>query len=73
MREFIDRDGTRWDVVLGRESWGAMVLLFVPAGSGQVRQAAFPASSYDTGVTELDELSTEGLQQLLDASQPKPD
>lgn len=73
MRRYTDRDGTRWDVVAGRESWGTLVALFIPEGSGgQVRQANLAAPSYDQAVVELDRLSEEQLQEMLDASTPKP-
>ena len=73
MRAFVDRDGSRWDIVLGRESWGALVLLFVPAAPAPVRQAFFPADGYDIAVVALDELPDDRIQQLLDESQPRPD
>lgn len=73
MRRFADRDGTRWDVVAGRESWGMLVALFIPEDSGaEVRQATLSAPSYDQAVVELDRLSEERLQEMLDASTPKP-
>lgn len=73
MRRFTDRDGARWDVVLGRESWGALFALFVPGGSAPIRQAPLRASAYDTAERELDGLSDAELQSLLDVSQVKPD
>lgn len=73
MRRFADRDGVRWDVVAGRESWGMLVALFIPADSrGEVRQANLAAPSYDQAVVELDRLTEERLQEMLDASTPKP-
>ena len=73
MRTFADRDGARWDVVAGRESWGMLVALFIPAGAGgEVRQANLSAPSYDQAVVELDRLSEDRLQELLDGSTPKP-
>jgi hypothetical protein len=69
VRKFTDRDGGRWDVVLGRESWGALLALFVPAaGSGPVRQALLEASAYDAATQELDGLDDAALQALLDRS-----
>ncbi|NJD09791.1 MAG: hypothetical protein FIB01_04880 [Gemmatimonadetes bacterium] len=70
MRAFVDRDGGRWDVVLGRESYGAFVLLFVPALAGPVRQASFPVDGYDIAVVALAELPAARIQQLLDESLP---
>jgi hypothetical protein len=70
MRRFRDRDGTDWDAVLGRESWGTVLVLFVPvvAGAAPVRQAPLSGSAYDTAVQELDGLDDAGLQELLDRS-----
>ena len=73
MRRFTDRDGLPWDVVLGRESWGALLALFVPSGSAPIRQAPLDAVSYDAAVQQLDALSDEALQRLLDGSHVKPD
>jgi hypothetical protein len=69
MRRFEDRAGRTWDVVLGRESWGALLALFVPVtGSGPVRQAPLAASAYDAATQELDDLDDAALQRLLDGS-----
>ncbi|HSJ08787.1 MAG TPA: hypothetical protein VK928_02710 [Longimicrobiales bacterium] len=71
MQRFRDGNGVEWDVVLGRESWGALLALFVPvsADSGQpVRQAPLHASAYDAATTELDEMDGAALQALLDRS-----
>ena len=72
MRRFRDRDGFAWDVVLGHESWGASVALFVPpAASDQVvRQALLQASGHDA-VRALDGMDDAALQALLDESLPK--
>jgi hypothetical protein len=71
MRRFVDREGAAWDVVLGRESWGTLLALFVPAGAGAVRQAPLQASAYDAATQELNELEEAALQELLDRSAPK--
>jgi hypothetical protein len=71
MRRFIDRDGGTWDVVLGRESWGTLLALFVPAAEGAVRQAPLQASAYDAATQELNDLNETALQALLDRSLPK--
>lgn len=69
MRRFIDREGSAWDVVLGRESWGSLLALFVPAaGAAAVRQAPLDATAYDTATQELDALDDAALQRLLDRS-----
>ena len=73
MRTFVDSTGTAWEAVLGRESWGGLVLLFVPPAGAPIRQAFFPADSYDIAVVELDSMPEQRLRQLLDESQPKSD
>lgn len=73
MRRFTDRLGQSWDVVLGRESWGTMLALFVPAfaSTTTVRQAQLRAAGYDTAAQELDDMDDAALQALLDASSIK--
>jgi hypothetical protein len=71
MRKFTDRAGVRWDVVLGRESWGALLALFVPERDGTARQAMLNASSHDAAMQELNDLDDADMQQLLDRSVPK--
>jgi len=73
MRRFRDRTGMLWDVVLGRESWGASVALFVPDGEGRVRQSALKSVAYDAAIRELDTMDEIELQTLLDRSTPKED
>jgi hypothetical protein len=68
MRRFKDRHGNDWDVVLGRESWGALLALFVPARDGAVRQSMLASSSYDAATQELNDLDDGSLQQLLERS-----
>lgn len=70
----MDRTGARWDVVAGRESWGALVAIFVPReeeGEG-IRQAPLGATGYAEAVDELGKLSDDDLGALLDESVPKP-
>ena len=72
MRKFTDRDGGAWDVVLGRESWGALLALFVTTDDARpVRQAPLSAVAYDAATTELDTLDNAALQALLDKSTVK--
>jgi hypothetical protein len=70
MRRFQDRRGVAWDVVLGRESWGASVALFVPPTNSDldVRQAALQAATQDAALRELDALDDAALQALFDRS-----
>jgi hypothetical protein len=73
MRRFTDRLGQRWDVVLGRESWGTLLALFVPAFAtgSPVRQAALRSAGYDEAGRELDSMDDDALQTLLDESSVK--
>ena len=72
MKRFRDREGIDWEVVAGRESWGAIVALFVPVREGpEIRQAPLAAAGYGEGTTLLGSLSVETLQKLLDESTPK--
>lgn len=69
MRSFTDRSGRRWDVVLGHESWGGLLALFVPAvDEVAVRQSALRTSAYADALHELDALDDAALQALLDRS-----
>jgi hypothetical protein len=70
MRRFEDREGRFWDVIVGRQSWGANYALFVPAAgtAADVRQAILRSASFEDAVAELDALDTEGVQKLLDIS-----
>lgn len=73
MRRFTDREGGEWEVVAGRESWGAIFALFIPrSGDDEIRQTPLTASGYETAEQELDRLGPDGIQDLLDRSQPKP-
>jgi hypothetical protein len=70
MRRFSDRDGIEWDIVIGRESWGTSVALFVPPTASDlgVRQAALEAAAADGAMRELDSLDDAALQELFDRS-----
>jgi hypothetical protein len=73
MRRHTDRSGRVWDVVVGRESFGALYALFVPAGDsrGELRQALLRAESQTAAEQELAALSAEELEALLERSEPK--
>jgi hypothetical protein len=72
VRSFVDRSGRRWDVVIGHESWGGLLALFVPAVSAEthasVRQSALRSVGYADAMHELESLDDAALQQLLDRS-----
>jgi hypothetical protein len=73
VRRLTDRQGREWDVVLGRESFGALYALFVPVrdNPGAPRQALLRADSQAAADAELDALSTTELNDLLEGSEPK--
>ena len=72
MRRFTDRDGNNWEIVAGRESWGTIVALFIPAGDDvEIRQAPLEASGYETATTRLEAMTPADVQEMLDASTPK--
>jgi hypothetical protein len=75
MRYLQDQGGTTWDVVLGRESWGASVALFVPpAASGMpVRQTQLAAVAHDQAARDLESMDEAALRALFDRSTPKPE
>lgn len=73
MRRFLDQGGRPWEVVLGRESWGTFVALFVPVGAGRtetVRQTVLHASAHSEAAGELDRLDDDALRALLERSTP---
>ena len=71
MTRFTDDAGRAWDVVLGRESWGTLVALFVPVDGGAPRQAVLPAASHDEAQRALDGMDVAGLRELLRTSTEK--
>lgn len=70
MRRFRDQSGVEWDVVLGRESWGTTVALFVPptASTLDVRHAPLRATAQDAATRELDDMDDAALRALFDRS-----
>lgn len=71
MTRFQDEDGREWDVVLGRESFGTLVALFVPTGAGAVRQTVLRHDSVDDAQRTLDAMDDGALRSLLRASTEK--
>jgi hypothetical protein len=72
MRTFEDQSGESWEVVVGRQSWGGVVAIFVPRnGAGDVRETPLAASGYEEANAELDTLDVHGLRRLLARSLPK--
>ena len=82
MRTFEDEDGTVWDVVAGRESWGAVFAIFIPRrgssgdaagerGESGPRQTPLQATGYAEANRELESLDDDELRELLARSDPK--
>lgn len=71
MRRFRDAEGREWDVVLGRESWGGLLALFVPVDGGTVMQAVLRSAGYDEAQNELATIDEAALQQLLRGANAK--
>lgn len=74
MRRFEDDEGRSWEVVVGRESWGAFFAIFVPrsdVNDREVRQTRLEADRGTEAERRLDALDADGLRALLEESEPK--
>ena len=73
MRRFEDPRGRTWDVVVGRESFGALYALFVPSGEtrAETRQTLLQADSQAAAEESLTEMSGEEITKLFERSEPK--
>lgn len=73
MRRFTDERGRVWDVVVGRESFGALYAIFAPAAGNREgpRQTPLPGDSKGEAGRELDALGDEELADLFERSEPK--
>lgn len=73
MRRFTDPRDREWDVVVGRESFGALYALFVPAAEtrAETRQALLQADSKMAAAELVDAMSHEELTALFERSEPK--
>lgn len=69
MRSFIDSAGNAWDVAVGKESYGNLVLLFAPREDGTVRKTVMDANSLIDAERELSHLSELELQRRLEHSE----
>ncbi len=73
MRAFRAKNGIEWDVIVGRESWGTVVAMFIPRlGDSPPRQTVLESVSADGALEWIRELSAEQLQDLLDKAELKP-
>ena len=72
MRTFTDESGARWEVFLGKASWGTLILLFSPIGGGGTRASILHAETTFAANAELDALTDDDLRVRLRDSQPWP-
>lgn len=70
MRAFTDAAGAKWEVMVGKESWGTLVLLFSPAGPGGARTSILPAETMFDANLELAALTDDDLRARLADSRP---
>lgn len=73
VRRFTDPRGRSWDVVVGRESFGALYALFVPAAEtrAETRQTLLQADSQTGARQSVDEMTEDELTELYERSEPK--
>ena len=72
MRRIRDSEGRGWEVVVGRESWGAFFAIFVPeAPTEGMRQTQLAADSWADAERELDAADERVLGELLARANPK--
>ena len=70
MRSFADALGARWQVTVGKESWGTLVLVFSPTGAGDARTTIMKAETMFDANSELDALTDDDLRDRLTFSRP---
>ncbi|MEX2527547.1 MAG: hypothetical protein WEA09_07905 [Gemmatimonadota bacterium] len=73
MRRFVDNQGRHWDLTLGRESWGAFYILFVPRASDTaILQTLLPSERAEEAEGMLNGMDDDALQEYLSKAEPKP-
>ncbi len=72
MRSFLDDAGNSWQVTLGKESWGTLVLLFTPASGGDARTSILSSETMFDASAEFDALDDDALRARLRDSHPWP-
>lgn len=70
MRTVIDVNGLRWQVMIGKESWGTLVLLFSPADGSDARTSILSSETMLAANAELDALSDQELLERLRDGRP---
>jgi hypothetical protein len=72
MRRFLGKDGREWEAVVGRESWGTVVAIFVPREGGDPpRQTLLESTTTDEALRDLQRMPEEKLRVLLERSKVK--
>ncbi len=73
MRRYTDSRGRDWDVVVGRESFGALYALFVPAGEtrAETRQTLLQQDSKAGAQAAIEAMSDDEMKDLYERSEPK--
>ena len=72
MRSFLGSDGREWEVVVGRESWGALFAIFMARkGQDPPRQTMLEGTSVDEALRTILSMEEEELRALLERSCPK--
>jgi hypothetical protein len=72
MRTFRDAAGASWQVTVGKESWGTLVLLFAPVAPGDARTTIMQAETPYAANLELAALTDDELRTRLADSRPWP-
>jgi hypothetical protein len=70
MRDFLDALGSRWDVTVGRESYGTFVLLFARRDAPEVRRLVLAPETVADAERELEALTDEEMQARLAQAEP---
>lgn len=68
MRSIEDRSGVTWDVAVGKESYGGMVLFFCRRGEHEVRRLAIEANSRLEAERMLYAFDPESLRSKLESA-----
>ena len=73
MRVFQGVDGREWQAVVGRESYGVIVAIFLPQrGEDPPRQVDLKAGSMEEALQRLRAMEEGELQALLEEAEAKP-
>ncbi|MFO7894277.1 MAG: hypothetical protein R6U63_11120 [Longimicrobiales bacterium] len=73
MRRYTDPRGRDWDIVVGRESFGALYALFVPSGEtrAETRQALLQEESKPQAQAAVEAMSDSEIDDLFERAEPK--